>query len=83
MAGSVRTVVSGVEGCVVSRVAVGGGGARCEVGARGGESRRGAVERRGIAMGEGRGVGRGVRGGRRRTVKDRGACEGGRRPSSG
>lgn len=55
--GPVKTVVSGVEGRVAGRVVVGGGGARCEVGARGGKSRRGAVIGRGIA------VGGGVRGG--------------------
>lgn len=63
MPGPVRTVVSGVKGCVVSGVAVGGGGARGEVGTRGDKSRRGAVEGRGVAVGERRRVSGGVRGG--------------------
>ena len=56
MPGPVRTVVSGVQGRVVGRVAVGGGGARGEVGARWRKSRRGAIIGRGIALG-GRRVG--------------------------
>lgn len=32
--GTVGTVIPGIEGCVVRRVAVGAGGARAEVGAR-------------------------------------------------
>lgn len=57
MTGTVGTV-SGIEGCVVGRVAVGGGGGtRHEVGARGHKTRRGAIEGRAIAVGGRRGVG--------------------------
>lgn len=83
MPGPVGAVVSGVKRCVVSGVAVGGGGARGEVGTRGDKSRRRAVEGRGVAVGERRGVSGGVRGGWGRSVEDRGACQAGQRPSSG
>lgn len=63
MPGPVGTVVSGIEGCVVGRVVVGGGGTRSEVGTRGRKPRRGAVVAWGIAVGGRRGVGGGVRGG--------------------
>lgn len=43
--GAVGTVGSGVEGSIVSGVAVGGGGVGCEVGAGGGVSRRAVVGR--------------------------------------
>lgn len=69
--------MSGVEGRVVGRVAIGGGGTRCEKGARGGKSRRGATVGSGIAVG-----GR-VRRGCERSVEDRRTRQAGQRPSSG
>lgn len=50
MTGTVGTV-SRIEGCVVGGVAVGGGGTRREVGARGYKTRRGAIVGRAIAVG--------------------------------